>query len=50
MSHFGPENGTSHNSGLTLRMFLKFCRMKGASRYMQILLVVFREKNSFCAI
>ena len=34
------------NSGLALRIF---CRMKGANRYMKILLVVFRE-NSFGAI
>ena len=50
MGRFGLENGTSHNSGLALRIFLKFCRMKGANRYMKILLVVFREKNSFGAI
>ena len=31
-----------HNSGLALRSFLKFCRMKGANRYMKILLVVFQ--------
>ena len=41
MSHFGPENSTSHNSGLALRIFLKFYRMKGANRYMKTLLVVF---------
>ena len=40
MGHF-PQNGTSHNSGSALRIFLKFCRMKGANRYMKILLVVF---------
>ena len=39
-----------HNSGSALRMFLKFCRMKGAVRYKKILLVVFREKISFEAI
>ena len=38
------------NSGSALRILLKFCRMKGANRYMKILLVVFREKNSFGAI
>ena len=41
MGHFGPENGTSHNSGLAQRIFLKFHRMKGANRYMKTLLVVF---------
>ena len=50
MGHFGSENGTSDNSGSALRILLKFCRMKGANRYMKILLVVFREKNSFGAI
>ena len=33
------------NSGSALRIFLKFCRMKGAKRYMKVLLVVFREKK-----
>ena len=47
---FGSENGTSHNSGSNLTDFLKFCRIKGANRYMKILLVVFLEKNSFGAI
>ena len=44
MGHFGPENGTSHNSGSALRIFLKYCIIKGANRYMEILLVVFQEK------
>ena len=43
----GPKMAHPHNSGSALRIFLKFCRMKGANRYMKILLVVFREKNSF---
>ena len=42
----GPEMAHLHNS----ETFKKFCRMKGANRYMKILLVVFREKNSFEAI
>ena len=50
MGHFGSENGTSSNSGLALRIFLKFWRIKGANRYMKILLVLFREKKSFGAI
>ena len=41
MGHCGPENDISRNSGLALRIFLKFCRMKGANRYMKILLVIF---------
>ena len=34
-----------HNSELALRIFFKFCTMKGADRYMKILLAVFRRKN-----
>ena len=41
----GPKmENPSHNSGSALRIFLKICRMKGANRYMEISLVVFREK------
>ena len=40
----GQKMARPHNSGLALRIFLKFCRMKGANRHMKILLVVFREK------
>ena len=46
----GPKTAHPYNSGWALRIFLKFCRMKRANRYMKILLVVFREKNSFGAI
>ena len=46
----GPKIAHPLNAGLALRIFLKFCRMKGANRYMKILLVVFQEKNSFGAI
>ena len=28
-----------HNSGSALRIFLKFCRMKGANRYIKMLVV-----------
>ena len=45
----GSKMAHSHNSGSALRIFLKFYRMKGANRYIKILLVVFRE-NSFGAI
>ena len=34
-----------HNSGSALRIFLKFCRMKGANRYIKVLLVAFQEKK-----
>ena len=46
----GPKMAHPHNSGSALRIFLKFRRMKGANRYMKILLVVFREKDSFGVI
>ena len=47
MYHFRPENGTSSQLLVISRKFLKFCRMKWVNRYINILLVVFREKNSF---
>ena len=50
MGHFGTENGTSSQFWIGSKNFLNFfCKMKGANRYMKILLVVFRE-NSFGAI
>ena len=42
----GPKRAHTHNSGT----FLKFCRVKGANRYMKTLLVVFWEKTSFGTI
>ena len=50
MGHSGPKNATYSYSGSALRIFLKFCRIKWANRYMKILLVVFQGKNSFGAI
>ena len=44
MGHFGPENGTSHNSGSALRIFLKFCRMKRA-RVHESFISCFSRKN-----
>ena len=43
----GQKMTHPHNSGSALRIFKKFCRAKGANRYMKILLVVFQEKISF---
>ena len=48
--HFGPENFGPHNFGLALRIFLKFCRMKGANKCTKILLVLFQERCSFGTI
>ena len=28
-AHFGPKNGTSHNSGLAQKFFLNFAEWKG---------------------
>ena len=39
----GLKMAHPHDSGSALRTVLKFCRMKGANRYMEIL-VVFQEK------
>ena len=39
MGHFVPENGTSSKLWIGSKNFLKFCRMKGANRYMEVLLV-----------
>ena len=35
----------SHNSGSTVRIFLKFCIMKGVDRQMKIILIIFSKKN-----
>ena len=48
MGHFGPKNGTSDNSGSALRTFLRFCRMKGAHRYMKILLTHLFSLKAIC--
>ena len=42
----GTKMAHPYNSGLTLRIFLKLCRMNGANRHTKVLLVVFGEKNS----
>ena len=41
----GLKMAHPHNSGSAQRIFLKFCRMKGANRNMKILLVVFVRKK-----
>ena len=41
---FWAQKWHTHKSGSAVRIFKKFCRMKGANSYMEILLVVFREK------
>ena len=41
----GPKMAHPRKSGSALRIFLDFCRIEGANRYMKILLVVFLEKK-----
>ena len=40
----GPKMAQPHNSGSTGRIFLKFSTMKGADRYMRIILVIVQKK------
>ena len=44
---WSPQMAHPHNSGSTLRVFLKFFRLKGVNKFMKNLFVVFREKTSF---
>ena len=46
MSQFEPENGTSHNSGSALRIFFRFCTMKRADMYMEIMSIAFPKNSS----
>ena len=39
MDYFDLKMTCSHNSGSTLKIFLKFCKMKGVKRYMKISLM-----------
>ena len=51
MDHFGPENSAYPlNSESALRFFLKKLQNERANSYIKIVLVIFREKNSFGAI
>ena len=50
LASLGPKIAHPLNHGSALRVFFKFCRIKRANRYMKILLIVFREKDSFGAI
>ena len=44
MGHFVSKLAGPHNSGCALRIFLKFCTMKGAKRHMNFMFVVFTKK------
>ena len=51
MDHFGPKNSAYPlNSESVLRFFLTKLQNERANSYMKIVLVIFREKNSFGAI
>ena len=43
-SILGPKMAHLHNSGSAVRIFFKFCTMKGANRYMKIILIIFSQK------
>ena len=45
MGHSYPKIARCHNSGSTLRIFLKFCLIKGAKKYIKIMSIVFLKKN-----
>ena len=40
----GPKIAHRHNSGSTERIFLKFCIVKGASREMRMITIIFKKK------
>ena len=44
LGHFGSKNDYHHNSGSILKYYLKFFTMKGAKRYVEIILMVFPKK------
>ena len=43
----GPFWARKYGSGLALRVFFKFCTMKGANRYLEIILTYFKKNSSF---
>ena len=45
----GSKMAHTHNSGSTLRIFSKFCTMKGANRFIEIMLMAFPKKILFQA-
>ena len=45
MGHFGLKMAHRHKFGSSLRMFLNFCIMKGAERYMKFSLIIFPKKK-----
>ena len=45
----GPKMACPHNFGFAVRIFLEFCIMIGAKKYMEIILMVFLKIFSFGA-
>ena len=45
----GSKMAHAHNSGSTLRIFSKFCTVKGANRFIEIMLMAFPKKILFQA-
>ena len=43
----GSKMAHAHNSGSAVRIFSKFCTMKEANRYMEIILMAFPKKSCF---
>ena len=42
-SILGPKIVDPHNSGSAGRIFLKFCTMKGANRWVRVILIIFQK-------
>ena len=40
----GPKKAHPHNFGSTVRIFLKFCTIKGANREMKVIIMVCTKK------
>ena len=40
----GPKMACPYNFGSTLSIFLRFCRIKGVKRYMELVFMVFLKK------
>ena len=45
----GPKKVHPHNFGLAVRIFLKFCTIKGTNRKMKVIIMVCTKKNLFRA-
>ena len=48
-TNLDPKMTHPHNSGSTLRIFLKFCTLKGANMQMEMILTIFTKDFLFRA-